>query len=169
MNSDLEFGFHKISRQQAEEDKVLDLLPYEEIKLPKRATAGSAGYDFYSLSDFTLNPGEEIKIPTGIRCIIPEGYFLMIVPRSGIGFRYGVRLRNSTGIVDADYSNSDNEGHIWVKLDYPELSRVEQKPLVIKKGEAICQGIILPFAVFKNEEKDFQIRNGGFGSTSREE
>lgn len=99
MDSNLEIGFHKISRQQAEEDKVLDLLPYDEIKLPKRATAGSAGYDFYSLSDFTLNPGEEIKIPTGVRCVIPEGYFLMIVPRSGIGFTSLTRLANTVGVI----------------------------------------------------------------------
>lgn len=162
-----EFGFKAISRQQWEKDEVSKLIPYEEIKLPKRATAGSAGYDFYSLQDFELNPGEEVKIPTGIRCIIPEGYFLMIVPRSGIGFKYGVRLKNSAGVIDSDYSNSTNEGHIWVKLDYPELSKVEQKPLQIEKGEAICQGIILPYATFNNEDKDFQIRDGGFGSTSR--
>ena len=40
---------------------------YDQIKLPKRATSGSAGYDFFAPVDFTLNPGETIKIPTGIR------------------------------------------------------------------------------------------------------
>lgn len=94
-----EYGFKTISRHQWEKDRVDKIIPYEEIKLPKRATAGSAGYDFYSLQDFELNPGETIKVPTGIRVILPEGYFLMIVPRSGIGFTSLTRLANTVGII----------------------------------------------------------------------
>ena len=60
-------------------------------------------------------------------------------------------------------NKSDNEGHIWVKL----FCSVNGHRLEIKQGEAICQGIVLPFAIFNNEEKEFQVRNGGFGSTSR--
>lgn len=74
---------------------------YEEIKLPRRATDGSAGYDFYlpfPVSFTTLIP---VTIPTGIRIKLDPGTFLMCVPRSGLGFKYGIRLRNSIGIIDA--------------------------------------------------------------------
>ena len=158
-------AFNKISRKQYELDEVYNYIPYEDIKLPKRATVGSAGYDIYSVCDFTLNPGEEIKLPTGINIDFEgsENFFLMIVPRSGIGTRTCSRLANSVGVVDSDYFYSDNEGHIWVKLFCP----VNGHTLEIKQGEAICQGIILPFETFTNEDTDFQVRNGGFGSTSR--
>lgn len=158
--------FKKISQQQFERDHVDIHIEYDKIKLPKRATLGSAGYDIYSVCDFTLLPGEEIKLPTGIKVEMNDNFFLMIVPRSGLGFKYGVRLKNSVAIIDSDYINSDNEGHIWIKLDYPVLLNCEQKPMVIKQGEAICQGIILPFGKFIDEDTDFQVRNGGFGSTS---
>ena len=49
---------------------------YNDIKLPKRATAGSAGYDFYAPFDITLSPGETIKIPTGIRVQMEVNYVL---------------------------------------------------------------------------------------------
>ena len=65
---------------------------YNDIILPRRATAGSAGYDFYAPADFTLKKGESVKIPTGVRAKIDEGYFLSVYPRSGLGFKY----RNST-------------------------------------------------------------------------
>jgi dUTP pyrophosphatase len=61
---------------------------YDKLKLPKRATKGSAGYDFYSPLAFTLQPGEGIKIPTGIRVRIDEGWVLQCYPRSGLGFKY---------------------------------------------------------------------------------
>ena len=158
--------FNKISKTQYLLDFGVDnpCCTYDEIKLPQRATKYSAGYDIYAVTDFTLNPGESIKIPTGINIHIDPDKFLMIVPRSGLGFRYGVRLANSTGIIDADYSESDNEGHMWVKLDYPLLSQ-PQKPMVIKKGDAICQGIILSYFKVDGDDVDTS-RNGGFGSTS---
>lgn len=156
--------FDKVTVTQYELDGLRDFIAYKDIKLPKRATKYSAGYDIYSVRDFTLNPGESIKIPTGIKVKLDPDKFLMVVPRSGLGFKYGVRLSNSVGIIDADYSSSDNEGHIWVKLDYPKLD-IEQKPMIIKQGDAICQGIILPYFKVENDDTD-NIRNGGFGSTN---
>ena len=55
---------------------------YQAIRLPRRATAGSAGYDFFAPFDFTLAPGEEITIPSGIRAKMDPGCVLMIFPRS---------------------------------------------------------------------------------------
>ena len=80
---------------------------YEELKLPKRATKGSAGYDFFSPIDFSLAPGETIKIPTGIRAKIDDGWVLKIYPRSGLGFKFRLQLNNTVGIIDSDYYYSD--------------------------------------------------------------
>lgn len=156
--------FDKITLTQYELDGLRDFISYNDIKLPKRATKYSAGYDIYSVRDFALNPGESIKIPTGIKIDLDPDKFLMVVPRSGLGFKYGARLANTVGIIDADYSSSDNEGHMWIKIDYPILND-NKKPMVIKQGDAICQGIILQYFKVDDDEAD-GIRNGGFGSTS---
>ena len=89
---------------------------YDNIKLPRRATVGSAGYDFYAPVEIRLNPGETAKIPTGIRSYIENGYVLEIYPRSGLGFKYRLQLNNTVGIIDSDYYNSANEGHIFIKI-----------------------------------------------------
>lgn len=138
-------------------------LPYDEIKIPKRATRCSAGYDIYSPVDFILHPGDTIKLPTFIKVNLDDDKFLMIAPRSGQGFKYKVQLYNTVGVIDADYySNKSNDGHIWVKLynDSPE-----GKPLEIKRGEAICQGIILKYYTVEGDESEME-RVGGFGSTN---
>ena len=117
---------------------------YNNIKLPKRATTGSAGYDFYSPVDFTLNPNETIKIPTGIRSKIENGWVLMIYPRSGLGFKFRLQLNNTVGVIDSDYYNSDNEGHIMIKIT--NCSN-EGKTVTVKAGEAFAQGVFTPFGI----------------------
>ncbi len=62
---------------------------------------------------FELKPGETIKIPTGIRVKINDGWVLKLYPRSGLGFKFRVQMNNTVGIIDSDYYNSDNEGHIF--------------------------------------------------------
>ena len=89
---------------------------YELLKLPKRATKGSAGYDFYAPFDIILAPGETIKVPTGIRAKMEDNYVLKLYPRSGLGFKYRLQLNNTVGIIDSDYYYSDNEGHIFAKI-----------------------------------------------------
>ena len=135
---------------------------YNMIKLPKRATTGSAGYDIFAPYDITITPKGTVKVPTGIRVILDDDKFLAIYPRSGLGFKYKIQLFNSVGIIDGDYVYSDNEGHIWCKFynDSPD-----GKTIAIKKGEAMCQGIIQEFFTTENDNSD-GIRNGGFGSTT---
>ena len=157
--------FEKISYEQYIRDAVDIFCDYDEIKLPIRATAYSAGYDIFSVRSFSLGPNESILIPTGIKMMIDSDKFLLILPRSGQGFKYKVQLYNTAGVIDSDYYNNEtNEGHIWVKLynDSPE-----EKTLSISKGEAICQGIILPYYKVVDDESDKE-RVGGFGSTSIE-
>ena len=134
---------------------------WNNIKLPKRSTSNSAGYDFITPIDFELNPGEEIKIPTGIRCKIDSDWVLTIHPRSSLGFKYQIGLANTTGIIDSDYYNSDNEGHIMVKL----INRGNKK-FSANKGDKIVQGIFLPYGITVDDNSE-GIRNGGFGSTGR--
>lgn len=136
---------------------------YDSLKLPKRATVGSAGYDFYTPFDFELKPNETIKIPTGIRAKIENGWVLMICPRSGLGFKFRMQLNNTVGIIDSDYFGSDNEGHIMVKITNASN---EGKIISLKSGEAFAQGLFLPFGITEDDDAT-DIRNGGFGSTSK--
>lgn len=134
---------------------------YEDIKLPKRATIGSAGYDFFAPFDFTLAPGGTIKIPTGIRARINDGWVLMMFPRSGLGFKYRLQLNNTVGIIDSDYFFSDNEGHIMAKM-----TNCGDKVLIVKKGQGFAQGVFVPFGITEDDNVT-DIRNGGFGSTTK--
>ena len=156
--------FMKVSAEQFQKDWMFEgENPYEEIQLPRRGTAGSAGYDFYSPLDFTLAPGEFIRIPTGIRAQMDEGWVLTIYPRSGQGFKYRVQLYNSVGVIDADYFGAENEGHIQIKI---VNANTESKTMQVRRGEAFAQGIFLPFGITVDDEAA-QVRTGGFGSTDR--
>ena len=134
-------------------------LPLAEVSLPKRATGGSAGYDFVSPLEVVLPPEGSALIPTGIRAEMENGWVLMLFPRSSLGFRHGVRLSNTVGIIDSDYAFADNEGHIMVKLRNPGREEV-----CIHRGDRFCQGVFLPFGLAEEEEVQ-TVRHGGFGST----
>ena len=154
--------FMKVSPERFALDWELDAPnPYAELKLPRRGTAGSAGYDFYSPLDFSLAPGEFIKIPTGIRVRMDEGWVLTLYPRSGQGFKYRLQLYNSVGVIDSDYFCAANEGHIQIKI---VNANEEGKRLTVRKGEAFAQGIFLPFGVTVDDDAA-DVRIGGFGST----
>lgn len=136
---------------------------YKNVKLPQRATPGSAGYDFYSPLTITIKPGTSATIPTGIKCDLDADKVLMIYPRSSFGFKYGVMLANTVGIIDCDYyDNSDNEGNIIVKL-----TNNGSKELEIKAGDRFCQGIITQFFVVDKDIALKKKRKGGIGSTSK--
>ena len=133
--------------------------PYDTLRLPERATAGSAGYDFYAPLDFELAPGDTVRIPTGVRARIEPGWVLMLFPRSGLGYKYRVMLNNTVGVVDSDYFDADNEGHIFIKL-----FNAGDRPLRVAAGEAFAQGVFLPFGLTEDDRAD-GVRTGGFGST----
>ena len=144
-----------------DDDKLLEI--YNDIKLPKQGTASSMGMDFFIPYDFTLYDGNANVIPTGIRWVVNKAdgnVGLIIVPRSGLGFKYGIRLENTIGIIDADYQFADNEGHIMIKLRNPS----SYKTVCISKGKAFAQGIVLPYMICDGAESD-ENRTGGFGST----
>lgn len=139
-------------------EKILENLP-----LPERATAGSAGYDFRMPYDLRLAPGEEALVPTGIRAEIDEGYVLLIMPRSSLGFRYRLQLDNTVGVIDADYFNAENEGHIMCRMINDSRTG---KVLELRAGDRFVQGIFLKFGICHDDETT-DGRTGGFGSTGR--
>ena len=136
---------------------------YDAIELPKRATKGSAGYDFFSPITFTLKPGETIKIPTGIRAEMEEDWVLKLYPRSGLGFKYRLQLNNTVGIIDSDYYYSDNEGHIFAKVTNDSN---EDKCVTVSVGTGFMQGIFLQYGITEDDNAD-GVRNGGMGSTTK--
>lgn len=142
------------------EEEITEI--YNNIKLPKRATKGSAGYDFFTPIDITLRPSETIKIPTGIRCEMQEDWVLKLYPRSGLGFKYRLQLNNTVGIIDSDYFYSDNEGHIMAKITNDTN---ENKNVIVDAGSGFMQGIFVEYGITVDDDAD-GIRNGGFGSTT---
>lgn len=157
--------FERVSLERflLDSNGVAGATEYDTVKLPMRATKGSAGYDFYSPIDFTLAPGETIKVATGIRVYMEEGWVLKIYPRSGLGFKYRLGLNNTVGIIDQDYYFSDNEGHIQIKMTNASN---EGKTLSVKAGDAFAQGIFIEYGITYDDDVTDQ-RNGGFGSTNR--
>lgn len=135
---------------------------YDSIELPKRATSGSAGYDFKIPFSLTLKPGETKKIPTGIRVKMAEGWVLLLVPRSSLGFKYRMQLDNTIGVIDSDYFYSDNEGHIILKITNDSN---EDKVMIVEACKGICQGMFMEFGITIDDDVR-ETRNGGFGSTN---
>ena len=135
---------------------------YDGIRLPKRATAGSAGYDFFTPIGLKIKPGKTVKVPTGIRCRIDNDWVLKCYPRSGLGFKFRLQLNNTVGIIDSDYYNSDNEGHIFAKITNDTN---EEKVIGLKSGEGFMQGIFVEYGITEDDDAT-GIRNGGFGSTT---
>ena len=92
-----------------------------------------------------------------------EDYVLLCFPRSGLGFKYRLQLNNSVAIIDSDYYNSDNEGHIFIKITNDSK---EGKVLSLTEGTGFAQGIFFQFGITEDDEVE-EVRNGGFGSTTR--
>lgn len=167
---------------------------YDNIKLPKRGTEASAGYDFFAPFGFDLNQEQSIIIPTGVKAYIKPDTFLACVPRSGSGFKYKLQLANTIGIIDSDYAIANNDGHIMLKLVYNgfynndrsvnisfknnedeecnkniTLQREKEGIFHVEQGQAFAQGILIQYAL--SQEELYAIRpsqrTGGFGSTDK--
>ena len=162
--------FHKVSFNQFLEDskktgfanedtnpEIVKLI-WEKIKMPARATGGSAGYDFYLPYPFSMSPSRTVTIPTGIRVDMQPGWFLMLVPRSSLGFKHGMRLVNTCGIIDADYFYAENEGHIVARI-------LTETNMCLNDGERFMQGIFIQHGVIRDDDPLEINRTGGIGST----
>ena len=161
----------------------------QEDLLPKRATSGSAGYDFTVAEDIVIPSNTNITnlpypyetpasfnemakftkmhkckptlVPTGVKAYMPAGIFLQISVRSSCPLKSWLILANGVGIIDADYyNNPDNEGHIFF-----QIINLSPADIILHKGDKIGQGIFLPYLQTK-DDKVADMRIGGFGSTS---
>lgn len=164
--------FEKVSPQRFVSDWIATfpqqtieqaVLAYENLQLPRRATSGSAGYDFFTPVGFELPAGGSIKIPTGMRAIMEDGWVLTLYPRSGLGFKFRFQLDNTVGVIDSDYARADNEGHIFLRMTNDSR---EGKGLRVPAGTAFAQGVFLPFGITVNDDVQ-AVRSGGLGSTTR--
>ncbi len=141
--------------------KVLKII--SEGTCPQYATPGSAGFDLYCNNEETViaKPHQVVKIPTGLKMQIPEGYFGAIYPRSSAGIKMRVKLANSTGIIDSDY-----RGEVILFL----INEGEED-LEINKGDRLVQMIIQPYLrveIQEVKELDQTHRGeGGIGSTGK--
>ena len=162
--------FEKVSLEQFKKD-MLDTFNgvytenevegiYETIKLPKRATKFSAGHDIKIPFTKSLAPNDTLKIPTGIRCKMNEDYVMLVFPRSSLGIKKGMVILNTVPVIDADYYNADNEGHIFICI-----KNTSDKLLVLNKNDAITQAVFVSFGV-ADDNKVTRERCGGIGSTN---
>lgn len=150
--------FEKISFEQFKKDVTNNKELYDAYNLPKRETKYAAGYDFYALFDFTLKPGEIIKLPTGVKVNMESDDVLLLVDRSSQGFKYNVRICNQVGVIDKDYyNNPNNEGHMWVRLQ-----NEGDKDYIVKCGDGICQGMFMKYLLVDNEKEEFKERETNY-------
>lgn len=161
--------FYKLYTDEEFERRMKEA--YDHIRLPRRSTSGSAGYDFYLPFDsIPLFNNEPVVIPTGIKMELTPGCFLGLFPRSSYGYKYGMRLENTVGIIDADYyNNPDNEGHISAKVSIhpytPNDSAIKSPELPLVRGDRYMQGIIMGHAITADDYPISNKREGGVGST----
>ena len=132
----------------------------ESIPLPKYSTPESACFDLASAEGVSVQPGEIVRIHTGLYFECPEGHFLAVFPRSSTPKKFSVTFPHSVGILDRDYAGPDDELLIQVR-------NFTEKAVEIKKGDRIAQGMFLPVQQVEWDEQS-QLRSenrGGFGST----
>ena len=137
----------------------------KNINLPVRKTKLSAGYDFEAALD-TLIPSLNkipVLIPTGIKAYMQDDEVLYLYNRSSNPKKKGLVLANSVGVIDKDYyGNPENDGHIMFAF-----YNVKDEDIIIKKGEAIGQGVFMKYLI-TDDDKATGTRIGGFGSTDKE-
>ena len=138
----------------------------KNINLPVRKTKYSAGYDIEAAED-TVVPSfkkgvNPTLIKTGLKAYMQDDEVLMLYNRSSNPKKKGLILANSVGVIDKDYyGNVDNDGHIMFAF-----YNIKDEDIVIKKGEAIGQGVFQKYLVTEDDNAEGE-RVGGFGSTSK--
>ena len=131
--------------------------------MPERKTELSAGYDISAAEEVVLEPGKLVLVPTGVKAYMQAGEFLGLHIRSSMAVKKHLMLVNNVGIIDADYYNADNEGHIMVAL-----LNMGSEAVTIPQGERIAQGIFYNYLTVDDDDKvEKAVRAGGFGSTGK--
>ena len=149
-------GFEKVSRIE------------EDIQLPLASTANSAGYDFFAIEDTEIPPHNEryrypIRVRLGVKAFMQPDEVLLLFNRSSNPSKFGLVQANSVGVIDSDYyNNPDNEGEIGI-----EFYNMGTQPVIIKKGQKVCQGIFMKYLKTNDDNRLKEMRNGGYGSTGK--
>ena len=134
--------------------------PNVEIQLPTRGSRNSAGYDFYSPVDVTIQPNEMVMIWTDVKASMYYDNALIIIPRSSMG-KHPIMISNTVGLIDSDYyGNESTDGNIGFRL-----FNLGTTPYEIKVGDRIGQGVFLKYGTVKDDNTTAE-RKGGFGSTN---
>lgn len=131
---------------------------HENAKLPVYSTVEAAGADVHSVQAYTIPPGQQQLIETGLGCNIPRGWEIQVRPRSGLALKNKITVLNSPGTIDSDYTNQ-----LCVLLI--NHSNVD---FVIQAGDRIAQLVCAPVYQAKFDWTDSvkqTDRVGGFGST----
>ena len=132
------------------------------VKLPKRGTSFSAGYDFKLMEDVIIQARTGIITFTDIKAYMNQDEVLKIYIRSSIAFKKNIILTNNVGVIDADYyGNPDNDGNIGMLL-----YNTGDCEVILAKGEKIAQGIFQNYLIIDNDNT-MKKRNGGYGSTGK--
>lgn len=152
-------GFEKVSLNEFIKTRNDD--EFRTIKMPERKTNNSAGYDFFLPYGLTIKSKESIVISSGIKAFMEPDEVLILVVRSSLGFKYGLRLKNQLGVIDSDYYNNDNnEGHILIAVENTSIEDIH-----LNANDRIVQGIFIKYLIADNEVKPRDNRIGGIGST----
>ena len=166
--------FEKVSFEQFAEDMEkwmpelsweMHEVYYDSVKLPKRQTKGSAGYDIASPMRLIIEPGEQVVIPSGIRAVFSdeelETWHLEVFAGQACQSGEGLNITNQVEIINADHFQGENEGDILLAL-----KNTSRKIIDIAQGERICQGIFKIHGLTSDDDAEGH-RSGGVGSTGR--
>lgn len=151
-------GFEKISFEQFKKDVKDDMDLYNSYELPKRHSSKAAGYDIELLGDVVIEPGQILKLPTGIKAYFESDEVLFFIVRSSMGFKYNIRLCNQVGVIDADYyNNKNNEGHMWIRIQNEGDNTVR-----LSKGDYVAQGIFMKYLLTDDDTSNDIVREGHY-------
>lgn len=142
--------------------EIVDKYKEYNVKIPKRASEHSAGYDFSVIENYLIKPGEIVLVKTGIRVEMPTYEVLLMYPRSSLAINKGLMMSNGVGVIDADYYNTENDGHIKIPL-YNFTNKIVE----VKKGERVAQGIFTTYNKTRDDNGNNTVRLGGFGSSGK--
>ena len=132
----------------------------KSLSLPRYQTGGAAGFDLVTREDTAVLPGEIKLVPGNVVVKVPEGYVLLIIPRSSLPKKKGLICPHSIGVIDSDYCGEKDE--IFV-----QVQNITPKPVTVLRGERIAQGVFVKMetAQWKETEEAFAKTRGGFGTT----
>ena len=133
---------------------------HQDAIIPAYYSTGACAFDMCTIENATIQPGEIVRLRTGLVICVPEDYALLIVARSSLPKKYGLCVPQGVGIVDNDYCGPNDELLL-------QLLNFTNQPIEVKKGDRLVQAMFVPFAkaTFHEVDKLINPNRGGFGST----